>query len=397
MNFFHGFRTVEIASLLFAAILASGCANLTSINRTTALPNESRAVHLDIKQRALIAKPKTEYEPAMVCAEPSPDALSAFASALSGGVSIPAQGAGSAAGALHEAAASIGLRTQSITLMRDSLYRLCEAYYNGQLTRPQVMLLMARSQDLTATVLAVEQLTGAVAASQAGLGGSAGGSSSATLLSNAKALAQARELEANATAQLNEAKQEVIATKAEKAQIEQTIQEKDTEISALTLESDAARKAELEEAKKALEANLSKLTSKLDGQQARVESLKANLDTLSEARAAMEQQHDSGISLASTDTGSSARFSNPVTRVTLTDASVEKIATSVDRIVTTVLTKQYIVETCLALLTKGRNDSSDDGIDTGTRIKCLDLIGSAAEREGTRAAIETKSLEQQLN
>jgi len=77
----------------------------------------------------------------MVCTEPSPDALSAFASAIGAGASVPTQGAASASGALHEAAASIGLRTQSITLMRDSLYRLCEAYYNGQLSKAQVMLL----------------------------------------------------------------------------------------------------------------------------------------------------------------------------------------------------------------------------------------------------------------
>ena len=71
---------------------------------------------------------------AMVCAEPSPDALSSFASSISGSAAVTGEGSGSLASALSEAAGSIGLRTQSITLMRDALYRVCEAYYNGAIS-----------------------------------------------------------------------------------------------------------------------------------------------------------------------------------------------------------------------------------------------------------------------
>ena len=38
-----------------------------------------------------------------------------------------------------ETSASIGLRTQTITLLRDGLYRLCEAYMNGAVDEIQYM------------------------------------------------------------------------------------------------------------------------------------------------------------------------------------------------------------------------------------------------------------------
>ncbi|MBM3482652.1 MAG: hypothetical protein FJX66_05065 [Alphaproteobacteria bacterium] len=113
------------------------CANFESIGRRSNLPDdgshESRAIHLDAKQRLVFAKGggDRDDDPAAVCAEPSPDALSAIAASAGIGASVPSQGAASAAAALQTSAASIGLRTQSITLMRDALYRVCEAYYSG--------------------------------------------------------------------------------------------------------------------------------------------------------------------------------------------------------------------------------------------------------------------------
>lgn len=170
-----------------------GCANLTSIERRTSLPSAKdgkpgKAVHLDIKQRVLLSKD------GIVCAEPSPDALSAFASAAGAGGGIAGRGSAAAAYALSEAAANVGLRTQSITLLRDTQYRICEAYFNGHLGWAEVVALLARSLDLTAAVVAIEQLTGAVIAKQAALEGAAG-SSSAALIANAESLARITELE----------------------------------------------------------------------------------------------------------------------------------------------------------------------------------------------------------
>src|SRR6266851_2808607 len=110
------FISCRFALLIGLILLGTGCANITTLDRRTELPAraakepEGLAIHLDAKQRLVFSGPRG------VCAEPSPDALSAVASSFGAGISVPSQGAGSVAQALQESAASIGLRTQSITL-----------------------------------------------------------------------------------------------------------------------------------------------------------------------------------------------------------------------------------------------------------------------------------------
>lgn len=64
--------------ILSLSIFFQGCANIDTIDHTTTLPDQSDkygvAIHLDAKQRLVISKAF-----GIVCAEPSPDALSAFA------------------------------------------------------------------------------------------------------------------------------------------------------------------------------------------------------------------------------------------------------------------------------------------------------------------------------
>lgn len=157
-------RCIYFALGLVFLLIISGCsANYASIDRSTPLNGktvdgneiEGIAVHMDAQQRAVIQS-GLGY-----CAEPSPDAISAIAS------SISLSGANSsakldAASSLATSVGSIGLRTQSIQLMRDALYRLCEAINNGAISQTDMAMLLHRSQDLTAVVVAVEQLTGTV-------------------------------------------------------------------------------------------------------------------------------------------------------------------------------------------------------------------------------------------
>ena len=164
-------RAIRI-SAVFAATLATlsvvACANLQTIARQTPLPPQGDipithggiAIHLDAQQRLVLASAKG------YCAEPSPDALSAYAASLRLRARQSDEDAELLTHALRSSVGSIGLRTQSITLMRDALYRMCEASNNGHLQKWEVASFLRRSQDLTAVVLAIEQLTGAVAASQ---------------------------------------------------------------------------------------------------------------------------------------------------------------------------------------------------------------------------------------
>lgn len=160
-----------------ASLVLGACtgAEWNSINRQFD-PGTGDSRLIDAKQRAIISvvDPLSgEYRG--TCAEPSPDALQATATALAG--------AGGASNAQAEAflnlavnnsesAASIGLRTQSIQLLRDAYYRLCEGRVSGYLDNIAFDILQRRFQNHMIALLAVEQLTGAVVAAQAKLGSS---------------------------------------------------------------------------------------------------------------------------------------------------------------------------------------------------------------------------------
>jgi hypothetical protein len=177
-----------VVSVVTAGLLV-GCANISTISRRTELPDAGIAIHLDPTQRLVFAKKD------MICAEPSPDALQSYAASISLGLSAPSQGAISLADALQTNAGSIGLRTQSITLMRDELYRICEEAYNGKLSSLAVLQMMQRSQDLTLGVLAIEQLTGAVVARQVLLTGETNASASANIANTQVQLDRAQKTE----------------------------------------------------------------------------------------------------------------------------------------------------------------------------------------------------------
>ncbi len=155
-------RSVYLLSLLILSLSLTGCANLHTIGRHTDIPSYQdkgvgKAIHLDAQQRLVVFNGLQKY-----CAEPSPDALAAYASSLGLSATGPSEREISIAQALQSSTGSIGLRTQSITLMRDALYRICEAYSNGAINEIQAVALLGRSLDLMAVILAIEQLTGAV-------------------------------------------------------------------------------------------------------------------------------------------------------------------------------------------------------------------------------------------
>ena len=133
-----------IRGLVFAAVAisAAGCgANFGSVYRSyeTLDGEKTKSVIIDAKQRAIIAAPahyvtpdgKNRTRDVIVCAEPSPDALSAISSNFAGsfgGVFGPSEKAEVAlASSFSETASQLGERNATIQLLRDGLYRQCEA------------------------------------------------------------------------------------------------------------------------------------------------------------------------------------------------------------------------------------------------------------------------------
>lgn len=95
----------------------------------------------------------------VVCAEPSPDAMMALAASgtLSGIFGAGKEVQGQAA--FSQAVGELGERTPVIQLLRDSLYRSCEAYMNGLLDEEDYTDILAFFDIYSATLLGMESLT----------------------------------------------------------------------------------------------------------------------------------------------------------------------------------------------------------------------------------------------
>ncbi len=365
------------------------CANINTIGRQSSFgissPTRGVAVHLDAQQRLAIFGKDGRY-----CAEPSPDALAAYASSLGLGASVPGTGSASASQALESAAGSIGLRTQSITLMRDALYRLCEARANGDLAGIPSVMLQTRSQDLTAVVVAVEQLTGAVVASQLALTPTASASASANLVANQQLLNQAQQDE--------ETKRKSVEEADGIAKAQQTrVNEQQAKVTAADLSYQEATKPgntveEMERINRLARLNAEKATLAQDQAKLVTDNaeLKRRQDLLTEStrvRQAIEDAKNAALTNSTATTGATNQFVTPAQRNQLSAEATKQIAESVKAMVTTVLGKTYIIETCLILINEEK--FVKDPAFRAPLNACLDSILATAERQASQVNLET--------
>jgi hypothetical protein len=156
---------------LLLILVGCGNARWTSIHREYKISesHDTQSALIDAKQRAILSSPIVKDDDGfderafIVCAEPSPDAVSALSSALSAslGVKVAEQGEGegSLAFALSEAVGKLGKRNATIQLLRDGFYRQCEAYLNGIINPQEYQVTAGRYVDAMVTLLAIEQVT----------------------------------------------------------------------------------------------------------------------------------------------------------------------------------------------------------------------------------------------
>lgn len=144
--------------------------------------------------RAIHKTPPLESDAprAIICAEPSPDVAKALSEALSASLSAAGGAApGVAAGVSPEAAlqfsggraeslAQLTERIATIQLLRDGLYRACEAYANGAISKTTYSVLLSRFDDTMITMFMGELAAGNFGRSQALLTGEAAASGSAS-------------------------------------------------------------------------------------------------------------------------------------------------------------------------------------------------------------------------
>lgn len=357
-------HSLRQGSILLLLMFLVGCANLQTLNRHSRLPLASgagRAVHLDAQQR-LIVFTATGY-----CAEPSPDALAAYAAALGFGSSrLPGNTvAGSAA--FNGLAGSIGLRTQSITLMRDTLYRTCEMMLNGKLSEAQISVLMARSQDLTVVIMAIESLTGAVVAAPVTLTPGGAASSTAAIVSNAENLSAARERQAAAKASFDAKKAALEQATTAHSEAKTALTAAEAKVTQTTPQDDPLRVALAAAIKRESEAAAAKAAAERDAAVAKQE-----VETWAETVAMLEKLKDSAMSGSTASVSGISYAGSVVYQPRLDSGTAEQISDTVEALVKELLDKSYFNETCLAVFTT--NDFNNPRLAaevTGLKEACL--------------------------
>jgi hypothetical protein len=110
-----------------------------------------------------VTKDGTTTSEQIVCASPSPDAIKSDAFSVSASGSTPKASGGVALGS-SESSAFVGMRTQTVQLLRDGYYRLCEAYLNGALTGEEYREVITSMPKVFSLMMAIDAVAGAAVA-----------------------------------------------------------------------------------------------------------------------------------------------------------------------------------------------------------------------------------------
>ena len=183
----------ELAILLACTLSVTGCSG--EVFKTFKLGDDN-SVSTDARQRVVInhnpnlmTRPGTVTPARIVCVEPSPDVATVLASSVGVGLSVAGKGTASIAASSSEGLAQLAERTASIQLMRERMFRACEAYSNGAITATTYTLLMSRFDRAMVTVLFGEVMGGAFGRSLASIGSKSSSQASSSLLGAGDAIA----------------------------------------------------------------------------------------------------------------------------------------------------------------------------------------------------------------
>ena len=159
------------AVLAIAVLALASCSREGHINQPFDL-SQNQSLAIDAQQRVVtnVVLPAGQERTRVVCAEPSPDVAAAIAKSLgaslaaavtppAGGTAVEARG--ELARSYAQKLTQLGERTNTIQLLRDSLYRACEAYANGAISKTTYALLLSRYDSLAVTLAMGELAAGA--------------------------------------------------------------------------------------------------------------------------------------------------------------------------------------------------------------------------------------------
>lgn len=308
----------------------------------------------------------------VICAEPSPDALQATAAALAGsGSSEKAAAALSVAFSNAEAATSIGLRTQAIQLLRDSYYRLCEAYLNDGIDSISYDVLQRRFQAQITTLLAIEQLTGATRAAQ----------NSVTTQSSSDAGANAAQL----SNQLAEARKDLNNLKTEGGALGDEVKKLETPITIPSEPPEAKSKAEKEEEerKAALEAKKAQQQANVAAQEDQVKLIAFLEEAYKEALKQTTKASASGAAQQGTASSGGQNVTSDV-------------ANAVRAITLNAINQDYQAQVCFETLrTRNHNNPAKNSVNVKEKFLkyCDDLLSQEVALKRAQAEALSKRTE----
>lgn len=152
-------RTRLLFLVLATLLLTSGCSG--KIYKEFSLDKSpTPSLSLDARQRVILVTDHggPDGNRRVVCAEPSPDVFATAAVGAALNAKLGKEDVGAALSSA-EMAGALGLRTQTIQLLRDGLYRTCEAYLNGVIQEDAYQRIIAAYDEVLITLIAVEGLT----------------------------------------------------------------------------------------------------------------------------------------------------------------------------------------------------------------------------------------------
>jgi hypothetical protein len=138
---------IRLVGLFVMAVLWAGCASLTSPAREHVL-DEGKTYWFDYEatRRGAILVPRHEKKNVVICAEPSPDVALSIVDKFRADVGTGKVTVGGEADVEQQAIQLAG-RTQTLMVLRESLYRLCELSLNFDLEDEDVVALYKNVTD----------------------------------------------------------------------------------------------------------------------------------------------------------------------------------------------------------------------------------------------------------
>ena len=131
-------------------------------NRFSTADQES--VSIDAHQRAIITTTLDKRARTIYCAEPSPDAFASIGRTIAGSLAAGNEAqqrfaAGLSDSVVKQASNDLSSRNATIQLLRDGLYRACEAYASGALRPNEYVGIVGQYQNVILALLSIEFLT----------------------------------------------------------------------------------------------------------------------------------------------------------------------------------------------------------------------------------------------